>query len=69
MIESIDPKITHKPAVRCTECDREMHHYNSFLLPNNVSRNVCWECLARMEKGFFAKRDFRRTSRRGVIPR
>ena len=69
MTEAIDPKITDKPAVRCEECDREMHHYNTFVTPTNERRNVCWECLARQEKGFFAHRDFHRGSRRGVIPR
>lgn len=69
MIESTDPKIMHRTPVRCSECDRLMAHYNTFLLPSNESRNVCWECLGRMEKGFFAKRDFQRSSRRGVIPR
>jgi hypothetical protein len=69
MIESIDPKISHKPAVRCSECDREMHHYNTFVGPTNEARHICWECLARAEKGFFAKRDFQRGSRFGVIPR
>jgi hypothetical protein len=69
MIENIDPKVTVKPPVRCAECDREMENYNTFISPTNEARNVCWECLMREEKGFFAKRDFRRTSRRGVIPR
>jgi len=64
-----DPKNTEKPPKRCTECDREVEHYNSFLLPTGERRVVCWECIAREEKGFFAKRDFRRDSRRGVIPR
>ncbi len=69
MIESNDPKEMEKTAVRCSECDREMTHYNNFLSPSNEMRNVCWECLQREEKGFFAKRDFHRSSRRGVIPR
>ena len=69
MIENIDPKISHKPAVRCVECDREMHHYNTFLSPTNERRNICWQCLARQEKGFFAHRDFRRGARTGFIPR
>ena len=69
LIESIDPKISHKPIVRCVECDREVAHYNSFLTPDNTTRNVCWECTAREEKGFFAHRDFRRGSRFGIIPR
>jgi hypothetical protein len=69
MIESIDPKLMNKTAVRCAECDREMEHYNTFISSTNVARTVCWECQMREEKGFFAKRDFRRTSRHGVIPR
>ena len=69
MIESVDPKEIDKTAARCSECDREMTHYNNFLSPTNEVTNVCWECLQRSEKGFFAKRDFQRSSRRGVIPR
>jgi hypothetical protein len=69
MIESIDTKGIDKIAVRCSECDREMTHYNNFLSPTNEVKNICWECLQREEKGFFAKRDFHRSSRRGIIPR
>jgi hypothetical protein len=69
MVEALDPKITNKPVVRCAECDREVNHYNTFIEPDNEVRNVCWECLLRSEKGFNAKRDFRRQSRLGVIPR
>jgi hypothetical protein len=69
MIESIDPKVTDKPVVRCAKCDREVDHYNTFVAPDNEALTVCWECLQREEKGFNAKRDFRRSSRRGVIPR
>ena len=69
MIESNDPKTTDKAAVRCEECDREMSHYNTFVTPTNERRNVCWECLARQEKGFFAHRDFHRGARHGNIPR
>ena len=69
MIESLDPKNIAKPKERCSECDREVEHYNTFLSPANEPRVVCWECLAREEKGFNAKRDFRRDSRSGVIPR
>lgn len=56
-------------AVRCSECDREVTHFNTFLSPNNEERNVCWECLEREEKGFNADRGFFRRSRQGVIPR
>ena len=59
----------HKPTTRCARCDREVEHYNTFLSPENVERVICWECLARREKGFNAKRDFRRDSRSGVIHR
>jgi hypothetical protein len=69
MIESIDPKITEKPAVRCSRCDREVEHYNMFVTPENVKSAVCSECLARKEKGFNAHRDFRRQARSGYIPR
>ena len=69
MIESVDPKITDKAPTRCSECDRVMEHYNTFITPTNERRVVCWECLARQEKGFNAKRDFRRGSRFGYIPR
>jgi hypothetical protein len=64
-----DTKDDDKPALRCTECDRVMEHYNIFVLPTNETRVVCWECLLRQEKGFNARRDFSRDSRRGVIPR
>ena len=67
--EMIDPKTINKPIVRCSECDREVDHYNTHLLPTNEERQICWECTARTEKGFNAKRDFHRVARRGVIPR
>ena len=69
MIESNDPKEMERTAVRCSECDREMTHYNNFLSPTNEVKNVCWQCLQREEKGFNTKRDFHRSSRRGIIPR
>lgn len=69
MIETIDPKSIEKPIARCADCDREVEHYNTFLSSVNESRIVCWECLARDEKGFNAKNDFHRMGRRGVIPR
>lgn len=58
-----------KPLVRCTECDREVDHYFTHVSPTNEEKSVCWECQMRDEKNFFAKRDFRRQSRRGTIPR
>jgi hypothetical protein len=69
MIESTDPKITEKPSVRCSRCDREVEHYNMFLTPENEQRAVCSECVERKEKGFNAHRDFRRQARSGYIPR
>lgn len=69
MIEELDPKITEKPPARCVECDRMMDHYNVYVSPTNEEKVVCWQCMNRDEKNFFAKRDFSRRSRRGVIPR
>ncbi|MBK9162996.1 MAG: hypothetical protein IPM21_03655 [Acidobacteria bacterium] len=69
MISAIDPKVTEKPLARCTECDREVTHYNTFLSPTNDRTVVCWECLSREEKGFFAHRGYTRGARTGVIPR
>ena len=69
MITEIDPKQMDKTPARCSECDREMEHYNIFVGPTNEEKNVCWQCLQREEKGFFAKRDFKRSARGGVIPR
>ncbi|RMG01648.1 MAG: hypothetical protein D6735_11520 [Acidobacteria bacterium] len=54
---------------RCFECDRETRYYNVFITPTNEKKVICWECLRREERGFFAKKDFRRMSRFGVIPR
>ena len=69
MISEKDPKDMNLSPVRCSECDREMTHYNVFLSPNGDQTPVCWQCLARREKGFNAKRDFRREARTGYIPR
>jgi len=69
MIESIDPKVTEKPVARCSRCDREVEHYNTFLMPDNDVRVLCAECLARIEKGFNTARDYRRHARSGFIPR
>jgi hypothetical protein len=69
MIAQIDPKVTERPIVRCADCDRETEHYNIFVSPINEERYVCWECMQRDDKGFFAKRTFKRSSRGGVIPR
>ena len=69
MVEAKDPKLIDVTPVRCEKCDRVMEHYNTFVMPTNERRNICWECLARDEKGFFAHRDFRRGSRQGYIPR
>lgn len=59
----------NKPPARCSECDREMEHYITFTSPSNEDKNICWQCVDRGEKGFNAKRDFRRSSRWGTIPR
>ena len=69
MPEFMDPKIGGKTPARCADCDREKTHYNVFVMPDEERRVVCWECLQRIEKGFFAKRDFRRGARNGYIPR
>lgn len=58
-----------RPSARCSECDREMKHYNVFISPTNDEKVICWECLGREEKGFNAKRGFRREARHGDIPR
>lgn len=69
MIEEKDPKEIPTISVRCAVCDREMQHYNTFISPTNEERTICWQCLEREEKGFNAKRDFRRGARHGYIPR
>ena len=69
MAEQKDPALTDAPARQCSQCDREMTHYNVFVSPTDEERPICWQCLAREEKGFNAKRDFSRQTRRGVVPR
>ena len=69
MIDESEAPAIERPIARCTECDREVNHYNTFVKPNDERSVICWECLQRMEKGFNADRNFQRTSRRGVIPR
>ena len=69
MMTQIDPKITEKPLFRCAECDTETEHYNIYITPTNEEKPVCWECMQRDDKGFFAKRTFYRRSRTGKIPR
>lgn len=69
MMETIDPKTVRRPAVRCARCDDEVVYYNRFVGPDNSETDICWECLARAERGFFAKRNFSRRGRRGDIPR
>jgi hypothetical protein len=69
MISGKDPKMIEGTPVRCSECDREMSHYNVFLAANDEKKAVCWQCLSRKEKGFNARRDFRREARSGYIPR
>lgn len=58
-----------KQPAKCSGCDREMEHYNVFISPTNEEKVICWECLEREEKGFNAKRGFRREARHGDIPR
>ncbi|HEV7700742.1 MAG TPA: hypothetical protein VGO43_10980 [Pyrinomonadaceae bacterium] len=65
----IDTQAERKPVVRCTQCDREVDHYNTHMSGSNELNNVCWECTSRAEKGFNAKRGFHRESRGGIIRR
>jgi hypothetical protein len=51
MAEQKDPALTDAPARRCSQCDREMTHYNVFVSPTDEERPICWQCLAREEKG------------------
>jgi DNA-directed RNA polymerase subunit RPC12/RpoP len=69
MSDIVNPQITDAVTVRCTKCDREVEHYNTFLSPENEQSVVCSECQERKEKGFNAARDFRRQARSGYIPR
>ncbi len=69
LVEEINPQMTEKPPARCSECDRIMEHYNVYVSPTNEETVICWQCRMRDEKNFFAKRDFHRSSRRGIIPR
>lgn len=57
------------PVRRCEMCDRETEKYVVDLSPENEETVICWICKEREEKGFFAKRGFRRGSRFGTIPR
>jgi hypothetical protein len=68
-IKEITNNAEEKEPVRCSKCDSIVEHYNTFISPTNETTNVCWECLAREEKGFNAKPHFFRRSRLGVIPR
>lgn len=58
-----------KQPARCSECDREMEHYITFTSPTNEQKVICWECYDREEKGFNAKRGWRREARGRDIPR
>ena len=69
LMNTIDPKVTEREPARCSMCDRVMEHYNVWISPRNQQSIVCWECLEREEKGFNAKRGFRRGARTGYIPR
>jgi DNA-directed RNA polymerase subunit RPC12/RpoP len=64
-----EPVTVKRPLERCTECDREVEHYNTFLSPTNERRVVCWECRERADKRLNSKRTFYRSSRQGLIPR
>ncbi|CAN5311976.1 hypothetical protein BH10ACI3_BH10ACI3_17000 [soil metagenome] len=61
--------VTPKQKARCSKCDREMDHYNTFLSPTNEESVVCWECMQRKDKGFNATRGYHRQARSGVIVR
>ena len=63
-----DAEAPLEPA-RCSECDRMVTHYNTFITPHDEQRVVCWSCRERDEKGFFAKRGFQRDARRGTVVR
>ncbi len=69
MTDAPDPKTLHRPLARCSECDREVEHYNTFLAPDNGQKIVCWECMQRAEKGFISNRPFYRQARSHTIPR
>jgi hypothetical protein len=68
-IEDIRNNAEAKEPVRCSKCDTIIDHYNTFLSPTNETNDVCAECLLREDTGFNTKRDWKRASRRGVIPR
>ena len=69
MIDSPDPKNVTRPVARCSECDTEVEHYNTFVSPTNDLQVICWECLQRQEKGFISNRPFYRQARSHTIPR
>jgi len=69
MIDSMDPKETTRPVIRCSECDNEVEHYNTFISPTNEPWNVCWECMQRQEKGLIGNRPYYRQARSHTIPR
>jgi hypothetical protein len=66
---TFEPVTVRQEPARCSECDRIVEHYNTFLSPTNEERVVCWQCRERSDKSFNSNRPFFRTSRRGVIPR
>lgn len=69
MTEMTKTESTNLAEARCSSCDREVTHYNTFISSTDEKSVICWQCLSRTEKGFNADRNFHRTSRRGVIPR
>lgn len=64
-----NPILLERPLAKCSVCDRETTHYNVIISPTDSAETICWTCLMREEKGFNARKGFRRMARRGVIPR
>jgi len=50
-------------------CERRTSIFTKGAVNTGETRVICWQCLARAEKGFNAKRNFRREARSGYIPR
>jgi hypothetical protein len=70
MDETIANNAEPKPIVRCIECDREVDHYVTFVMPSNETRHVCWSCQDREDKGFNRRTEFRKERSGGrFLPR
>ncbi|MCA1623882.1 MAG: hypothetical protein LC768_16770 [Acidobacteria bacterium] len=70
MNETIANNAEPRPTVRCIECDTEVEHYVTFVMPSNEMRNVCWSCQDREDKGFNMKPEYRRERSGGrFLPR